>query len=94
MHIDWSENTRIKQATDERSVYYHEDHILIHAMHSWLRQPESSMVSISDDTDHGAAAIWASLYMKMHHCAMFRKTLQRETELVKIERTWKYSYKL
>ena len=61
IQIDWSENARLRQAAEERSAYYHEDNLSIHAMHAWYEDKETSFVSISDDTDHHAPSVWASL---------------------------------
>ena len=61
VHIDWSENARLRQAAEERSAYYHEDNISIHAMHAWYDGKEQSLVSLSDNTDHSAPAVWTSL---------------------------------
>jgi len=61
IQIDWSENARLRQAAEERSAYYHEDNLSIHAMHAWYEDNESSFVSISDNTAHHAPSVWASL---------------------------------
>ena len=61
VHIDWSENSRIRQAGEEKSGYYYEDQVSIHAMRLWEANGETSVVSISDDTRHGAEAVIASI---------------------------------
>ena len=35
IHIDWSENSKIRQAQEEKSAYYRQDKISIHPMHIW-----------------------------------------------------------
>ena len=59
--IQWSENASIRQAQEEKSVYYHTDQISIHCIHSWSSQGQKLFVAISDDTDHEASAVFASL---------------------------------
>ena len=59
VHVDWSENTRIRQIEEARDGNYYEDHISIHAIHTWMGDNKQSSISISDDTSHGAAAVIA-----------------------------------
>ena len=63
VHIDWSENARIRQAREEKGGggYYYEDNISIHAMRIWETEGQSSVVSLSDSTYHGTEAVVASL---------------------------------
>ena len=61
IHIDCSENVRIRQAREEKSACYFEDQISLHAMRLYEYDGERSLVSMSDDTSHGAAAVIASI---------------------------------
>ena len=47
LHVDWSENARLRQSAEERGAHYHEDQISIHAMHLWAREKELSIVVLS-----------------------------------------------
>lgn len=46
---------------EEKSAYYFEDHISLHAMRLYEFDGERSLVLISNDTFHGAAAVIASI---------------------------------
>ena len=59
--IHWSENASIRQAQEEKSVYYDTDQISIHCINSWSSQGQKLFVAISDHTDHKASAVFASL---------------------------------
>ena len=61
VQIDWSENLKLRQAQEEKSAYYHEQQISIHAMYCWTYEGNESVAVLSDCTDHRAAAVWASL---------------------------------
>ena len=56
LQIDWAENARVRQANEESSAYYFEDHISIHAKYSWSAEGKQSWAAISDHTDHKAPA--------------------------------------
>ena len=60
-HVDWSENVWIRQAQEEKIAYYFEDQISLHAMRFYELDGEGSLLSICDDTFHGAAAATASI---------------------------------
>ena len=59
--INWYENASICQAQEVKSAYYHTDQISIHCIHSWSSQGQESFDAISDQTDHKASAVFASL---------------------------------
>ena len=59
LHVDWSENARLRQSAEKRRDYYHEDQISTLAMYLWAREKELSIASLSEDTDHSAGAVWA-----------------------------------
>ena len=61
IHIDWSENAKLRQAKEEKSAYYYEDQISLHAMYSWSAKGEQSYVAISNCNNHKAPAVFASL---------------------------------
>ena len=46
---------------EEKSAYCFEDHISLHAMRLYEFDRERSLVLISDDTIHGAAAVITSI---------------------------------
>ena len=61
IHLDWSENAKLIQARAAKSAHYNEDQISIQCMRLWNSETQSSVISISDITDHSAGAVWASL---------------------------------
>ena len=61
MHMDWSENARVRQAKESKSAYYHEDHVSIHCIRSMQADGETSYVSLADTPNHMAEAVWASI---------------------------------
>lgn len=61
IQMDWSENPKLRQAKEERSAYYIEDQVCLHAIHLWTAEGTQSMVACSDCTDHRAEAVIASV---------------------------------
>lgn len=61
LQIDFAENMRLRQSREEKSAYYCEEQISIHAVHTWTSEGEESLVAISDSTDHRAPAVWAGI---------------------------------
>ena len=61
LQLDWSENAKWKQAKAERGSYYNEDQVSLHTMYTWTTEGSSSITAMSDDTDHTASAIYASV---------------------------------
>ena len=61
LQIDVAENMKMRQSREEKSAYYHEDQISIHAVHMWSAVGEESFVSISECMDHRAPAVWAGI---------------------------------
>ena len=61
IQVDWSENTALRQAKEEKSAYYGEDQISLHTMHIWTTEGNKSIVAASDCTDHSAPAVFASI---------------------------------
>ena len=41
--------------------YYNENQVSLHTIYTWTTEGNSSIIAMSDDTDHGAAEIYASL---------------------------------
>ena len=61
IQIDWSENAKLCQGREEKSAYYHDTQVSLHAMYSWYIAGNQSHLSISDCTVHKANAVYASL---------------------------------
>ena len=61
VHLDWSENAKLTQAREEKSVYYYEDSISLHPMYIWTNKEKFSVTSICDNKSHKAGAVLASL---------------------------------
>ena len=61
VQIDWSENSRLRQCREEKAAYYHEDQISLHTGYYWSQEKRQSFVCMSDDTDHKAPAVFASI---------------------------------
>ncbi|CAF1445113.1 unnamed protein product [Adineta ricciae] len=61
IHLDWSENFKLKQARREKASYYYEHHISILSGYVWKKNDCFSFGSISDDTNHMFEATWAAL---------------------------------
>ena len=50
LQIDWSENGKMWQAREEKSAYYDECQILIHAMYGCMTDECQSYAALSDYT--------------------------------------------
>ena len=49
MHIDWSENEKLRQARKEKSTYYNETQVSIHCVYIWHGE-DGSLLSLSQFT--------------------------------------------
>ena len=74
-HIDWSDNSHIRQAKEENAAYYHEDNTSLHAMCAYEYDGKRSIISLSDDTNHGAPAVNTSLKPILEEFAQKSKTI-------------------
>ena len=61
MQIDWSENLKLRQSQEEKSAYYFDNQISLHALYLWTQEKKQSIASLNDCTDHKAAAVVTSL---------------------------------
>ena len=61
IQIDWSENPKVRQASEEKSAYYFQDQYSIHAMRAWTNKGAFSHVAMSEATNHEAPAVFASI---------------------------------
>ena len=64
LQVYWSENPKLQQYQEEKSAYYFDNQISLHAMYSmllWIKEKKKSIASLSDCTDYKAAAVVTSL---------------------------------
>ena len=61
IQIDWSENAKLTQAREEKSAYYNDTQMSLHAMYSWCLAGNQSSLSLSECTVHKANGVYASL---------------------------------
>ena len=64
--MDWSENTKLFQCRQEKSAYYHDVQVSVISAVVYTTDGTAFVGgSLSDNTGHGAAAIWASFKSMM-----------------------------
>ncbi|CAF3793777.1 unnamed protein product [Rotaria sp. Silwood1] len=80
LHIDWSENYNLKQAREERSAYYYEQHVSIAAGYVWRKDNCFSFGCLSDDTSHLSESTWAAIHDLLDEL-LSGKDLKHITEL-------------
>ena len=62
IQIDWSENSNVRQAQEEKSSYYSQDQYSIHAMRVWTYHGSYSYAALAEATDCRAlAAVFATI---------------------------------
>ena len=61
IHINWSENAKLREEQEEKGAYYHEHQVSIHAIYSWEHDKEQSHVALSHCTSRNAPAVFASI---------------------------------
>ena len=61
IHIDWSENAKLRQAEEEKGAYYHDVQMSAQTIFVWTAEKEWSAASISGCTIHKAEAVAASI---------------------------------
>ena len=60
IHINWSENAKLREEQEEKGAYYHEHQVSIHAIYSWEHDKEQSHIALSHCTSHNAPAVFSS----------------------------------
>ena len=61
IHVDLSENAKLRQSREEKSAYYNETQVSIHCGYVRYGKDGYSFASMSDCTKHDATAVMASL---------------------------------
>ena len=61
IHINWSQNAKLRQVREEKGAHYHEHQVSIHAIYSWEHDKEQSHVALSNCTSHNATAVFACI---------------------------------
>ena len=75
LHMDWPENAKMWQAREEKSAYYDECQIPVHAIYGWMTDGCQSYAALSDYTDHKAAAVMTSILPVLKNFAKGGKTI-------------------
>ena len=47
IQADWSENPKVHQSREEKSAYYNDEQLSLHAMYEWRNQTKRSMTSLT-----------------------------------------------
>ena len=74
LYMDWSENAKMWQAREEKSAYYDECQIPVHAIYGWMTDGCQSYAALSDYTDHKTAAVMTSILPVLKNFAKGGKT--------------------
>ena len=90
IQIDWSENCAMRQSREEKSAFYHEDFISIHAVRVWSKEEMYSWASLSDATDHTASAVITSIEPLLEN---FVETGKKKVNIVSDSPTSQYRNK-
>ena len=77
LQIDFTENMKMRQSREEKSAYYYEKQISIHAVHTWSSDGEESWTAMSDSTDHRAPAVWAGIMPILEDVVRYKTDLNR-----------------
>jgi len=73
LQIDFTENMKMRQSREEKSAYYYEKQISIHAVHTWSSDGEESWTAMSDSTDHRAPAVCAGIMPILEDVVRYQK---------------------
>ena len=60
IHINWSENAKLRQAQEEMGAYFQKHQVSIYAIYSWEHDKEQPHAALSNCTSHNVPAAFAS----------------------------------
>ena len=61
IHINWSENAKLRQARVQIGAYFHKYQVSIHAIYSWEHDKQQSHAALCNCTSHNVPAVFPSI---------------------------------